>query len=96
MILGRIYSFALSLVLIGTFLIAYGAPGQEIFITVNDYGEADLELFLVILGAPLMIWNFVSDLKSCAAARSSRPACSLFRSEPLLLRGKHGKRRADL
>jgi hypothetical protein len=96
MILGRIVAFALSIVLIITFLAAWIAPGQEITIQINRYGEAELELMFLTLGLPLLIWNLIQDLKICAAARSSRPACSLFRSHTTLLEGKHGKRRGDL
>lgn len=96
MILGRIYAFSWALVMIITFFIAYSSPEKAALVTINDYGEANLELALIILGFPLMIYNFVLDLKICAAARSSRPACSLFRSKTLPLEAKHGRKRANL
>jgi len=90
--IGRIFTFTWALVMIISFLVAYSTPQKAALITINSLGEANLELGLILLGLPLMILDFVSDLKSCAAARSSRPACSLFRSETLPTEGKHGKR----
>jgi len=92
MILGRIFTLTWALVMIITFFTAYLSPEKAAIVTINDYGEANLELAMIFLGLPLMLWNFVLDLKICAAARSSRPACSIFRSKTLPTEGKHGKR----
>ncbi len=71
-----------------TFLLAYSSPYKATIVTIDERGEADLELIFILLGLPLMLYNMVSDLKICAAARSSRPACSLFRSKTPPFEGK--------
>jgi len=96
MLIGRIFTFSWALVMIITFFVAYLSPAKAAIVTIDQYHEANIELVMIILGLPLMLYNFVLDLKICAAARSSRPACSIFRSKTPPLEVKHGIRRSDL
>lgn len=43
------------LVLYLTFLVAYLSPNMAVLVTINDYGEANLELILLTLALPF-IW----------------------------------------
>jgi hypothetical protein len=45
---GVLAAFALSGILILTFLRAYFSPDQAILITVNQYGEANIEFWLIV------------------------------------------------
>ena len=59
LIFGLVFLLSTSLVFVLTFLVAY-FNNYEVFVTINDYGEAHIELFLIMAGLPFA-FLFVRD-----------------------------------
>lgn len=78
--LGSAFSFLCVLIVVGTFLAAYTAPGREILITIDRSREMIFELIFIACGLPLAIANFAQDLISCGMDRSPRSISSLISS----------------
>ena len=58
--LGHVFMFSWSLVIIWTFLLAYISQDKAVTIFINLFGEAHLELVLVIGVFPVMVYTMAS------------------------------------
>jgi len=88
-LLGSLFGFTWAMVYAITFLVAFFSPTKDALFSINLYGEAHLEFIWLLLGLPLVIWNFLEDVKNCGArpTGAARPP-SLHQKRGL----KHQKR----
>jgi hypothetical protein len=64
-IVGFICMLGFALSLIFTYFSIYATPEKEALIAINDYGEANIEIFLAVLGLlcmPFFAWQFFKGL----------------------------------
>lgn len=55
--IGLIFGSASSLVVLTTFLFAYFNQDKLVYVTINRFGEANLELFIVVMGFILAMYH---------------------------------------
>jgi hypothetical protein len=60
--IGLCYLLALSVVIIMSFLVAFTSEDYETIITINNYGEANVELIIIITGIIPMVYFINSSI----------------------------------
>ena len=53
-------------VMISTFMMAYQTSDKEIIVTIDDYGEANIELWVILLTLPCVLFVLYDNLKKGA------------------------------
>lgn len=61
---GRVYAYALTAIFYHTFFIAYMCPYKAVLVKIDVYGEAFLELIILIVLAPIIVYSMF-DKKKC-------------------------------
>lgn len=61
--LSLMLAFAFTLVVYITFMWIYFHPGDSYFITLNLFGERDLEFVLLVILAPIVLVGFLWNIK---------------------------------
>lgn len=55
-----------------TFIMAFISPGYEVTIKINDYSEAFIEMFLLIISIPICTYTFIEFLKQLAIPKTQQ------------------------
>ena len=61
-LVGQMFSFGISVVLVSTFCFAVW-NGGSVLVTVDSFGEMWWECGLLVVVVPLMVWGFVGTVK---------------------------------
>lgn len=63
-VIGSTCGVAFTLITCGTFYTAYSNPSKSVVVSINKFGEANLEFWLMGISALLVLYSFFSVIKS--------------------------------
>jgi len=58
-VIGLVIIFSTYILMISTFFNAYMHEDKETIVAINDYGEANIELIIILITIPICIYHFI-------------------------------------